>query len=125
MTIGVMVCGHGSRDVDAVEEFERLVRGLARRLPEYPLERGFLEFARPTLREGLDRLRARAVDYVLAVPGMLFAAGHVKNDVPSVLNAYAAEHAIRIELGRDLGIEPKLLAAARDQIEAALAAAGL
>ena len=122
MTIGVMVCGHGSRDVDAVEEFERLVRGLARRLPEYPMERGFLEFARPTLREGLDRLRARAVDYVLAVPGMLFAAGHVKNDVPSVLNAYAAEHAIRIELGRDLGIEPKLLAAARDRIEAALAA---
>jgi sirohydrochlorin cobaltochelatase len=107
--------------VDAVEEFERLVRGLARRLPEYPLERGFLEFARPTLREGLDRLRARGVDYVLAVPGMLFAAGHVKNDVPSVLNAYAAEHAIRIEFGRDLGIEPKLLAAARDRIEAALA----
>jgi sirohydrochlorin cobaltochelatase len=121
MTIGVMVCGHGSRVVDAVEEFERLVRGLARRLPEYPLERGFLEFARPTLREGLDRLRARGVDYVLAVPGMLFAAGHVKNDVPSVLNAYAAEHAIRIEFGRDLGIEPKLLAAARDRIEAALA----
>jgi sirohydrochlorin cobaltochelatase len=50
MTIGVMVCGHGSRDVDAVEEFERLVRGLARHLPGYPLERGFLEFARPTLR---------------------------------------------------------------------------
>ena len=121
MTTGVMVCGHGSRDVDAVEEFERLVRGLTRRLPEYPLERGFLEFARPILREGLDRLRARAVDHVLAVPGMLFAAGHVKNDVPSVLNAYAAEHGIRIEFGRDLGIEPKLLAAARARIEAALA----
>jgi sirohydrochlorin cobaltochelatase len=121
MTIGVMVCGHGSRDVDAVEEFERLVRGLARRLPEYPLERGFLEFARPTLREGLDRLRRRKVDRVLAVPGMLFAAGHVKNDVPSVLNAYVAKHGMRIEFGRDLGIEPKLLAAARDRIEAALA----
>jgi sirohydrochlorin cobaltochelatase len=66
-------------------------------------------------------LRARGVDCVLAVPGMLFAAGHVKNDVPSVLNAYAAEHAIRIEFGRDLGIEPKLLGAARDRIEAALA----
>jgi sirohydrochlorin cobaltochelatase len=121
-TIGVMVCGHGSRDVDAVEEFQRLVRGLARRLPEHPLESGFLEFARPIIRDGLDRLRGRGVDHVLAVPGMLFAAGHVKNDVPSVLNAYAAEHGIRIEFGRDLGIDPKLLAAARDRIEAALAA---
>lgn len=120
-TVGVMVCGHGSRDVDAVEEFHRLVRALARRLPEHPLESGFLEFARPILREGLDRLRRRGVDHVLAVPGMLFAAGHVKNDVPSVLNAYAAEHGIRIEFGRDLGIDPKLLAAARDRIEAALA----
>jgi sirohydrochlorin cobaltochelatase len=120
-TIGVMVCGHGSRDVDAVEEFQRLVRGLARRLPEHPLESGFLEFARPIIREGLDRLRGRGVDHVLAVPGMLFAAGHVKNDVPSVLNAYAGEHGIRIDLGRDLGIDPKLLAAARDRIEAALA----
>ena len=122
MTIGVMVCGHGSRDLDAVGEFHRLVRGLARRLPEHPLESGFLEFARPTLREGLDRLRARGVDHVLAVPGMLFAAGHVKNDVPSVLNAYVAEHGMRIDFGRDLGIEPKLLAAARDRIEAALTA---
>jgi sirohydrochlorin cobaltochelatase len=121
-TTGVMVCGHGSRDVGAVAEFQRLVRSLARRLPEYPLESGFLEFARPIIREGLDRLRGRGVDHVLAVPGMLFAAGHVKNDVPSVLNAYAAEHGIRIDFGRDLGIDPKLLAAARDRIETALAA---
>jgi sirohydrochlorin cobaltochelatase len=51
---------------------------------------------------------------------MLFAAGHVKNDVPSVLNAYAAEHGIRIEMGRDLGIDAKLLAASRDRIAAAI-----
>ena len=120
-TVGVMVCGHGSRDIDAIEEFQRLVRGLASRLPAYPLESGFLEFARPILREGLDRLRGHGVDHVLAIPGMLFAAGHVKNDVPSVLNAYAAEHGIRIDFGRDLGIDPKLLAAAGDRIEAALA----
>jgi sirohydrochlorin cobaltochelatase len=120
-TVGVMVCGHGSRDIDATAEFQRLVSHLADRLPEHPLEGGFLEFARPILREGLDRLRSRGVDHVLAIPGMLFAAGHVKNDVPSVLNAYAAEHGIRIDLGRDLGIDPKLLAAARARIDAALA----
>jgi sirohydrochlorin cobaltochelatase len=118
-TIGVMVCGHGSRDVRAVAEFHDLVAGLVERLPHYAVESGFLEFARPILREGLDRLRARGVERVLAVPGMLFAAGHVKNDVPSVLNAYAAEHDLRIEFGRDLGIDPKLLAAARDRIAAA------
>jgi sirohydrochlorin cobaltochelatase len=122
-TVGVMVCGHGSRDASAVGEFRRLVDGLMARLPHYPIESGFLEFARPILREGLDRLRARGVERVLAVPGMLFAAGHVKNDVPSVLNAYAAEHGIRIDYGRDLGLDPKLLRAARERIASALAGA--
>ena len=97
-----------------------LVAGLVGRLPHYAVESGFLEFARPILRDGLDRLRAQGVERVLAVPGMLFAAGHVKNDVPSVLNAYAAEHGLPIDFGRDLGIDPKLLAASRDRIAAAL-----
>ncbi|HET6522853.1 MAG TPA: sirohydrochlorin chelatase, partial [Geminicoccaceae bacterium] len=118
--LGVMVCGHGSRDVAAVREFGGLVRRVAARLPDYPVESGFLEFARPVIRDGLDRLRARGVDHVLAVPGMLFAAGHVKNDVPSVLNGYAAAHpGVRVSFGRDLGIDPKLLRAARDRIGAA------
>ena len=117
---GVMICGHGSRDDEACAEFARVVHLLEHALPEYPVAMGYLEFARPIIREGLDSLRARGVDRILAVPGMLFAAGHVKNDVPSVLNAYAAEHGVRIEMGRDLGIDAKLLAASRDRIAAAL-----
>lgn len=117
---GVMICGHGSRDDDACAEFARVVHLIEHALPEYPVAMGYLEFARPIIRDGLDRLRALGVERILAVPGMLFAAGHVKNDVPSVLNAYAAEHGVRIEMGRDLGIDAKLLAAARDRIAAAL-----
>jgi sirohydrochlorin cobaltochelatase len=55
---------------------------------------------------------------------MLFAAGHAKNDIPSVLNAYAASHpGIRIDYGKDLGLDPKMLRAAADRIEQALAGA--
>ena len=118
--IGVMICGHGSRDEAACDEFRRVVDRVAERLPEWPVAMGYLEFARPIIRDGLDSLLARGVDRILAVPGMLFAAGHVKNDVPSVLNTYAAEHGVRLEMGRDLGIDAKLLAAARDRIDAAL-----
>ncbi len=118
---GVMICGHGSRDAAACDEFRILTGRIAAALPDTPVEMGYLEFARPIIREGLDALRAKGVNRVLAVPGMLFAAGHVKNDVPSVLNTYAAENGIDIEMGRDLGIDPRLLAAARDRIEEALA----
>ena len=117
---GVMVCGHGSRDDDAVREFQAVARGIRERLPSYDVDSGFLEFARPVIRDGLDALRARGNQRILAVPGMLFAAGHVKNDIPSVLNAYAAEHGIVIDYGRDLGVDLKLLRVAGERIEAAL-----
>jgi sirohydrochlorin cobaltochelatase len=122
--LGVMLCGHGSRDSDAVAEFALLAKHLKRRMPQYPVEYGYLEFATPIIREGLDRLRAVGVTRALAVPGMLFAAGHAKNDIPSVLNAYAASHpGIRIDYGKDLGLDPKMLRASADRIEQALAQA--
>ena len=123
--LGVMVCGHGSRDAGAVAEFATVAEGLRRRLPDYPVEYGYLEFATPIIRTGLDRLRERGVDHVLAVPGMLFAAGHAKNDIPSVLNTYAAGHdGLRIDYGRELGIDPRMIRAAGDRVREALDAAG-
>ena len=116
-----MVCGHGSRDADAVQEFLSLAEGLRPRLPDYDLEIGFLEFARPVIREGLEALARRGNRRILAVPGMLFAAGHVKNDVPSEINEFARAHPdIDIRLGRDLAIDAKLLQAARARIESVL-----
>ncbi len=122
--IGVMLCGHGSRDTDAVAEFAVLAGHLKNRLPQYPVEFGYLEFATPIIRQGLDRLKADGVSRVLAVPGMLFAAGHAKNDIPSVLNTYAAENDLEINYGKELGIDPKMLRAAGDRIGEAVAQAG-
>ncbi len=122
---GVMVCGHGSRDHQAVTEFQAVARGISERLPHYDVDSGFLEFARPVIRDGLDRLRQDGNNHILAVPGMLFAAGHAKNDIPSVLNTYGAEYPeLKIEYGRELGIEPKLIRAAGARVEEALEAAG-
>ena len=113
---GVMLCGHGSRDEDAVQEFAVLARHLKGRFPGHPVEFGYLEFASPIIRDGLDRLKAEGVDKVLAVPGMLFAAGHAKNDIPSVLNTYAAKNGLRIDYGKELGIDPKMIRAAADRV---------
>ncbi len=122
---GVMVCGHGSRDEDAVREFESVAAGIRARLPHYHVESGFLEFAKPIIRDGLDRLRETGHDLVLAVPGMLFAAGHAKNDIPSVLRTYEAQHPeMEIRYGRELAIDAKLLTAAGARIEEALTQAG-
>jgi sirohydrochlorin cobaltochelatase len=54
---------------------------------------------------------------------MLFAAGHVKNDVPSVLNTYAAQNGVEIKFGRDLGIDTRMVRAAGERVKEAMAAA--
>ena len=122
---GIMICGHGSRDTDAVREFLALRAGLERLVPEFDVDSGFLEFARPTISEGLDALRSRGVKDVLALPAMLFAAAHAKNDIPSLLNDYQAHNSdMRIRYGRELGVTPSLLQAAGQRIQSALHAAG-
>jgi len=121
----ILLCGHGSRDVEAITEFEALAGHISRHLPERKVMHGFLEFARPTIGERLDDLRNGGATDILAVPGMLFAAGHAKNDIPSVLNDYAASHdGFSIRYGRELAVDIKLLAAARERIAAAEAEAG-
>ena len=120
-----MVCGHGSRDTGAVEEFQAVAQGLKERLPQYETDFGFLEFATPVIRTGLDTLMAKGIRKVLAVPGMLFAAGHAKNDIPSVLNAYQAQNPeLEISYARELGIDLKLIRAAGERVEDALQKAG-
>lgn len=119
--LGVMICGHGSRDQGAVEEFAAVSRQLRRRLPRYEVDYGYLEFARPIIRDGLDRLRAKGVTEVLAIPAMLFAAGHAKNDIPSVLNTYQAQHpGLTIRYGRELGIDARMLRAAGERVQEAV-----
>ncbi|MEZ5879108.1 MAG: sirohydrochlorin chelatase [Nitratireductor sp.] len=122
---GIMICGHGSRNQNAAKEFATLSQALKARYPEVPIEYGYLEFCNPVIHSGLDRLKEKGVKRVLAVPGMLFAAGHAKNDIPSVLNTYGAQNPdIRIEYGRELGVDLKMIRAAGERIEQAITAAG-
>ena len=115
----VLLCGHGSRDPEAIGEFDIAAAALRRRLGDQDFATGYLEFAQPTIQEGLAELAARGARRILAVPGMLFAASHVKNDLPWEMNSFmAANLGVEVRLGRDLAIDPKLLAAASERIAA-------
>jgi len=126
----VLLCGHGSRDPEAVVEFEAAAAALRARLanlspgapggPGGDFATGYLEFARPTIGEALAALKAQGARRIRAIPGMLFAASHVKNDLPWEMNSFMADNpGVEVRLGRDLGIDPKLLAAAAARIAAA------
>ena len=117
----IMICGHGSRDKGAVSEFNQLAVRIKERLPDHMVESGFLEFATPVIGTGLDKLRDAGAKKIVCLPGMLFAAGHVKNDLPSEVNNYAAQNeGLEMVFAADLGIDARLLDAAKQRVEEAL-----
>jgi sirohydrochlorin cobaltochelatase len=116
----VLLCGHGSRDCEAIAEFELIAAALRPCLPQFDVAVGYLEFARPTIRDGLAALAGRGAGQIFAIPGMLLAASHVRRDLPREINTFIADNPeVEIRLGRDLSIGPKLRRAAADRIAAA------
>jgi len=118
---GIMICGHGSRAKSAEEEFALLAKGVRLRYPDTPVEYGFLEYSAPNIHMGLDALRDAGVEEIVAVPGMLFAATHAKNDIPSVLTTYQEKNeGLKVHYGRELGLHPQMIAAFEARILEAL-----
>ena len=118
---GIMICGHGSRSKSAEAEFGLLAARLKERYPETPVEYGFLEYSAPNIHMGLNSLKDQGVDHIVAVPGMLFAATHAKNDIPSVLTTYQDKNpGIRVSYGRELALHPEMIAAFEARILQAL-----
>ena len=114
---GILICGHGSRNKLAIKEFQELTRFIQQRFPSILVEYGFLEFAKPSLTDALDKLRNSSIKKVIAIPAMLFAAGHVKNDIPSLLMNYAKKTGIEVIYGRELGINNLMISAACERVK--------
>ena len=119
--MGIMICGHGSRSKSAEAEFGLLAARLKERYPDTPVEYGFLEYSAPNIHMGLNSLKDQGVNHIIAVPGMLFAATHAKNDIPSVLTTYQEKNpGISVSYGRELALHPEMIAAFEARILQAL-----
>jgi cobalt/nickel transport system ATP-binding protein len=121
----LLVVGHGTRDADGLAECHQLaalVRDAAG--PAMAIETGFIELAEPLVDAAIDRLVAAAQPKdIISVPLVLLAAGHLKNDGPATLTRARQRHPeVAFTMGRDLGIDPAVLAVAEDRIRAALPA---
>lgn len=121
----VLLIGHGSRITAGIAEFKRLAEQLRQQLPDRTCLAGFLELVEPSVPEALETLWRQGFRRVTALPAMLTAAGHVKNDIPAFIRDFQTEHTgLTVTLGAELGLHPKLLRVARERIEGAEAAFG-
>ncbi len=122
MTPDLLVVGHGSRDPAAAAELAQLTALVRAATPAGTrVEAGFLELAEPHVDTALDRLVAAGATDVVAVPYVLFGAGHLKDDGPAILARARRRHpSVTFRLARDLGIHPAVLDVAEDRARAAL-----
>jgi energy-coupling factor transporter ATP-binding protein EcfA2/sirohydrochlorin ferrochelatase len=117
----LLLIGHGSRTPAAAGEFDELVRHVEAAAGDIRVGAGFLELADPPVDAAVDRLVAAGATDVVAVPYVLFGAGHLKDDGPAILARARARHpGIRFRLARDVGLHPAVLDVAEDRARAAL-----
>ena len=114
----LLIVGHGSRDPRGAGEFHELVSLVRDRAP-VPVEGGFIELSRPPISECVNRLRESGAREISAVPLMLLAAGHAKDDVPATLVREKMSYPdVDFHYGRALGIRPELLELMDERISA-------
>ncbi|HKH12995.1 MAG TPA: sirohydrochlorin chelatase [Rubrobacter sp.] len=117
----LLIVGHGSRDPRGAREFHELVALVRERAPALAVDGGFIELSRPPISECVDRLAGGGARDIAAVPLMLLAAGHAKDDIPATLVREKMSHPdISFRYGRALGIRPELLSLMDERISAAV-----
>ncbi len=103
--------GHGSRKMEGNQDLPLL----ASRLPGL-VTCGFIELALPTAAEALDAAVAAGATEVVAVPAVLLAAAHAKNDVPMAVAAARLRYPdVRFFAARPLGVHPGMVRALADR----------
>jgi sirohydrochlorin cobaltochelatase len=83
--MGVLVVGHGTRNVSGAEQFRELARQIQELLPRTVVEGCFLELSEPDIAMGVRSLRQRGCEQLCVVPVLLFTAGHAKSDIPDAV----------------------------------------
>ncbi|CAN5910868.1 hypothetical protein BH23ACT2_BH23ACT2_26920 [soil metagenome] len=116
----LFLLGHGSRDPEASREFADLLALVDDRAPGRA-RGGYLELAEPHVDAAIDAMVAEGSTDVVAVPYVLFGAGHLKDDGPAVLDRARRRHPdVRFRLARDLGVHPAVLEVAEARSRKAL-----
>ena len=90
---GLVLFAHGSRDPRWAEPFERIAaRVRARCGAGHPVVLAFLELMTPSLPEAVAALGAQGCTEATVVPVFLGQGGHVRRDLPELIEQCRAAH---------------------------------
>jgi sirohydrochlorin cobaltochelatase len=91
-TRGLILFAHGARDPRWAAPFEAVATRVRRARPDVPVRLAFLEFMTPALPEAGAELAATGCTQVDVLPLFLGAGGHVRRDLPLLMDALRVAH---------------------------------
>ena len=113
----IVLAAHGSRDPVAIKEVEGLLALMRRLAPDRTIGHGFLEFAVPTIDEGVKAVIDAGSERVVMLPALLLAATHAKNDMPGEVALLKRRFpSVEFHFGAPMDLHPRLLRLAQQRI---------
>ena len=116
MKEGLLLFAHGARDPAWARPFEIVTERLRAVRPDTPVVMAYLEFMAPGMEEASEQLAAAGCTRVHVLPLFLGTGGHVRRDVPLLLDRLREQHGDAVEwlLHAPLGEQDAVLQAICD-----------
>lgn len=109
---GIILFAHGARDPAWAQPFEALRAHVTQLRPDTRVELAYLEFMSPSLPEAAQRLAAQGCTAVQVVPLFLGSGGHVRKDLPQLIQVLAQQHpGVQWTLQPAIGEHPEVIVA--------------
>lgn len=89
---GLLLFAHGARDPRWAQPFANIQQRVRNAAPQMPVELAFLEFMSPNLIDAGTQLASAGCTRVDVLPLFLGAGGHVRKDLPELLNQLRQQH---------------------------------
>jgi sirohydrochlorin cobaltochelatase len=113
--VGIVIVGHGTANPTGAAETAAVAEQVARLIPGLPVELGYLEVIEPSIDVAVGRLAGRGCREILALPLLLFAAGHAKRDVPAALAEAVSKRGLAVRQAAALGLHPEIVRLVRSR----------
>ena len=109
---GLLLFAHGARDPAWAAPFQAIAAELQERRPDLPIALAYLELMAPDIAAAAGALAALGCTRIQIVPMFLGASGHVRRDVPPLVERLRAEHPrILFALHDAIGEQPSVIRA--------------
>lgn len=113
----LILFAHGARDARWAMPFEAVASAVRQHRPDLAVSLAYLEFMSPSLIDAAETAVAQGARRVQVVPLFLGAGGHVRKDLPVLMETLAARHpAVTFCLEAAIGEREEVIAAMAQSI---------